>query len=82
MNRRHCERQVMDINQLQIEEVDQLLHAVEKRVESLTLGLEKLDRTKDADACHALEEQLRALNDQQRFLSKRWRELAAGYSDT
>jgi len=82
MNCRHCERQVMDTNQLRIEEVNQLLNAVEERIGSLMIDLEKLDEFKDADAYQALEEQIRALNDQQRILSKRWRELAADYSDT
>ena len=72
----------MDTNRLQIEEVNQLLHAVEERIGSLMIDLEKLDEFKDADAYQTLEEQIRALKHQQRILSKRWRELAAGYSDT
>jgi prefoldin subunit 5 len=71
----------MDTNQLQIEEINQLLHAVEERVVSLMLDLETLDEFKNADAYHALQEQIRALTDQQRMLSKRWSELTAGYSD-
>jgi predicted nucleic acid-binding Zn-ribbon protein len=71
----------MGTNQLQFEEVNHLLHAVEERIASLMLDLQKLDESKDADAYHALEEQIRALTDQQRMLSKRWRELTAGYSD-
>lgn len=68
-------------NQLQIEEVNQLLQAVEERIESSSLDLQKLDASKDAAACHALDEQIRALRDQQRVLSKRWSELTAGYSN-
>jgi hypothetical protein len=71
----------MDTIQLQIEEVNQLLHAVEARIASLMIDLEKLDEFKDADAYHTLEEQIRALTDQQRILGRRWRDLAAGYSD-
>jgi hypothetical protein len=71
----------MNTNQLQIEEVNQLLHAVEERVGPLILDLQKLDAFKDADAYHALEEQIRALTDQQRMLNKRRRDLTAGYSD-
>jgi predicted nuclease with TOPRIM domain len=71
----------MDTNQLQIEEVNELLHAVEERVASLMLDLQKLDEFRDADAYHTLEEQIRALTDQQRMLSKRWRDLTTGYAD-
>jgi predicted nucleic acid-binding Zn-ribbon protein len=71
----------MDTKQLQIEQVNQLIQAVEERIVALTLDLQKLDEFKDADAYHALGEQIRALTDQQRQLSKRWSELSAGSSD-
>lgn len=70
----------MDDNQLQIEEVNELRHALEERIESLLLGLEKLDEFKNPDAYYALEAQIRALTDQQRLLNKRWTQLTAGYS--
>jgi predicted nucleic acid-binding Zn-ribbon protein len=71
----------MTVNQLQIEEVNQLLREVEGRIESLMLERQRLDAVKDATVYHALGEQMRALNDQHRMLSKRWSELTAGYSD-
>jgi len=45
------------------------------------LDLQKLDEFKDTAAYHALDEQIRALNDQLRLLTKRRSELTAGYSD-
>lgn len=74
-------RLVMDNNQIQIEEVNHLLHAVEERIESLMLDLQQLDALKDAAAYQALDKQIRVLNEQQRILTKRWGELTAGYSD-
>jgi hypothetical protein len=74
------ERQVVDSKELQIEEVNGLLHAVEERIGALMIDLEKLDEFKDADAYHALEEQIRALNEQQRILAEHWKDLTAGYS--
>jgi hypothetical protein len=44
----------MDTKQLQIEQVNQLIQAVEERIVALTLDLQKLDEFKDADAYHAL----------------------------
>ena len=72
---------IVSNNQLQIEEVNQLLQAVEERIESLSVDLQKLDATKDDADSHAIDEHIRALRDQQRVLSKRWTELTAGYSN-
>ena len=72
----------MGASQLQIEEINKLLRAVDDRIESSMLDLEKLDEIKDADAYHALEVQIRALKDQQRMLSKRWSALTVGFLDT
>ena len=71
----------MGASQLQIEEINELIRAVDDRIESLMLDLEKLDEIKNADAYHALEVQIRALKDQQRMLSKRWRALTEGFLD-
>ena len=62
-----------------IEEINELIRAVEERIEALVLDLDKVDEFKNADAYHALEVQIRALTDQQRMLSKRRSELTAGY---
>lgn len=71
----------MGSNQLQIDEINQLLSAVEERIASLMFDLQQLDALKDATAYQALDKQIRDLNDQQRILSKRWSELTSGYSD-
>jgi hypothetical protein len=46
------------------------------------LALAKLDEFKNAQAYRALETQIRDLKDQQHMLSKRWRELTAGFSES
>jgi predicted nucleic acid-binding Zn-ribbon protein len=69
----------MGANQPQIEEINELIRAVEERIETLLRDLERVDEFKDADAYHALEVQIRDLNDQQRMLSRRRRELMEGY---
>jgi predicted nucleic acid-binding Zn-ribbon protein len=69
----------MGADQQQILEIDELTRAVAERIESLVLDLAKLDEFTDADAYHALEAQIRALNDQQHMLNKRRSELTAGY---
>lgn len=71
----------MGSNQLQIDEINQLLYAVEERIASLMFDLQQLDSLKDATAYQALDKQIRDLNDQRRILSKRWSELTSGYSD-
>jgi hypothetical protein len=48
----------------------------------LMLALAKLDEFKNAQAYRALETQIRDLKDQQHMLSKRWRELTAGFSES
>ena len=70
----------MGANPLQIEEINELLRAIEERIDSLVLEREKLDAFKDADAYHELEVQIRDLKDQQRILNKRWSELTEGFS--
>ena len=71
----------MGASQLQIEEINELIRAVDDRIESLMLDLEKLDEIKNPDAYHALEAHIRALKDQQRMLSKRWSALTEGFLD-
>jgi len=66
---------------LELDEVNELIHAVEQRLESLERAREKLDEFKDAEACRALEGEIRDLKDQQRMLNKRWNELTLGYSE-
>jgi hypothetical protein len=63
---------------LEINEVNELIHAVDARLESLMLDLEKLDEFIDADAHRALEAQIRSLEDQRRMLTLRWIELTKG----
>lgn len=70
----------MGANSLEIEEINELLRAVETRIDSLVLEQEKLDAFQDADAHHALEVQIRDLKDQQRILHKRWNDLTEGFS--
>ena len=63
---------------LEINEVNELIHAVDARLESLMRDLEKLDEFMDADAHRALEAQIRSLEDQRRMLTLRWIELSKG----
>jgi len=70
----------MGASQLQIEEINELIRAVDDRIESLMLDLEKL-KIKNPDAYHALEAHIRALKDQKRMLSKRWSALTEGFLD-
>lgn len=71
----------MGADRLQIDEINELIRAVEERIDSLELEREKLDAFKDVDAHHELEVQIRDLRDQQRMLNKRWIELTEGFSD-
>jgi hypothetical protein len=71
----------MGPERLEIEEINELIRAVEERIESLELEREKLDAFQDVDAYRELEVQIRDLKDQQRILNKRWSELTAGFSD-
>ena len=71
----------MNSNQLQIDEVNQFLHAVEERIESLMLDLQMLDEFKNGHTYRALEAQIQALEDQRRILSQRWSALTQGYAD-
>ncbi len=73
---------VMGTDLRQIEEINILIHAVEDRIESLALDLEKLDEFSNADAYHALALQIRALQEQRQLLSKRWSALTKGYLDS
>lgn len=72
----------MTAKQLQIEEINELLHAVEERIDSLLLEREKLDEFKDAKPYQEIEAQIRDLRDQQRLLNKRWSELTNGFSES
>ena len=67
---------------LEIGEVNKLLHAVDARLDALMLDQEKLDPFKHTDAHRALEAQIRALKDQQRMLAKRWNELTQDFGLT
>ena len=67
-------------NHLELDEVNQLIQAVEQHLEVLELARAKLDEFKDADAYRALDGQIRNLKDQQRMLNKRWNELTQGFS--
>jgi septation ring formation regulator EzrA len=71
----------MSANQPQIEEINELIRAVEQRIGSLMHDLETLDESENADAYHAIEVQIRSLKDQQRILNKRWSELTEGFLD-
>jgi hypothetical protein len=71
----------MGANPLEINEVNELIRAVDQRVESLVLDLAKLDEFNNAEAYRALETQIRDLKDQQHMLNKRWSELTAGFSE-
>jgi hypothetical protein len=66
-------------NPLEIDEVNKLIHAVDERLDSLRLARDLLDEAKDAAACRELDAQIRDLKDQQRMLSKRWRDLTEGF---
>jgi hypothetical protein len=68
-------------NSLEADEINELIHAVDLRLESLGLARELLDEFKDADACRAIEAQMRDLKDQRRLLSRRWNELTKGFLD-
>ena len=72
----------MTAKQLQIEEINELLHAVEERIDALLLEREKLDEFKDAKAYQEIDAQIRDLRDQQRLLNKRWSELTNGFSES
>jgi predicted nucleic acid-binding Zn-ribbon protein len=64
---------------LEIDEVNELIHAVDEHLDSLRRARDLLDEVKDAAACRDLDAQIRDLQDQQRMLSKRWRELTEGF---
>jgi predicted nucleic acid-binding Zn-ribbon protein len=64
---------------LEIDEVNDLIHAVDEHLDSLRRARDLLDEVKDAAACRELDAQIRDLKDQQRMLSKRWRELTEGF---
>jgi hypothetical protein len=66
-------------NPLEIDEVNDLIHAVDEQLDSLRLARDLLDEVNDAAACRELDAQIRDLKDQQRMLSKRWRELTEGF---
>jgi predicted nucleic acid-binding Zn-ribbon protein len=69
----------MEDANLEKDQVNALIETVETRLESLQVDLVKLDELKDADAYRKLEKQIAALKDQQRLLSRRWRELIEGF---
>jgi hypothetical protein len=64
---------------LEIDEINELIHAVDERLASMMLAREVLDEIKDAAACRELDAEIRNLQDQQRMLNKRWRELTEGF---
>ena len=64
---------------LEVDEVNALIHAVDERLDSLRLARDLLDEVKDPAACRELDAQIRDLKDQQRMLSKRWRDLTEGF---
>jgi predicted nucleic acid-binding Zn-ribbon protein len=66
-------------NPLEIDEVNELIHAVDEHLDSRRRARDLLDEVKDAAACRDLDAQIRDLQDQQRMLSKRWRELTEGF---
>jgi hypothetical protein len=70
----------MGANPLEINEVNELIRAVDERIESLLLDLAKLDEFKNAETYRVLETQIRDLKDQRHMLNKRWSELTAGFS--
>jgi hypothetical protein len=70
----------MDTNQLRVEEINELLRAVEESIQSLSLERDALDEFKDAAAYRAKDLEIQALKDQQRLLNKRWAELTAGFA--
>ena len=72
----------MGANPLEINEVNELIRAVDERIESLLLDLAKLDEFKNAETYRVLETQIRDLKDQQHMLNKRWSELTAGFSES
>ena len=72
----------MGANPLEINEVNELIRAVDQRVESLVLDLAKLDEFKNAETYRVLETQIRDLKDQRHMLNKRWSELTAGFSES
>jgi prefoldin subunit 5 len=71
----------MGANQLEINEVNELIRAVDERIESVMLDLEKLDEFRNAEACRTLEAQMRDLKNRQGMLNKRWSELTADFLD-
>jgi hypothetical protein len=64
---------------LEIDEINELIHAVDERLDSMRLAREVLDEVKDAAACREFDAEIRNLQDQQRMLNKRWRELTQGF---
>jgi hypothetical protein len=72
----------MGANQLEIDEVNELIRAIDERIESLVFDLAKLDEFDNAEAYRALEMQIRDLKDQQHTLNRRWSELTAGFSES
>ena len=68
----------MGAKPLEIDEINELIHAVDERLDSVRLAREALDEVKDAAACRELDAEIRNLQDQQRMLNKRWRELTQG----
>jgi hypothetical protein len=71
----------MGANQLEINEVNELIRAVDERIESVSLALEKLDEFRNAEAYRTLLSQIRDLKDQRGMLNKRWSELTARVLD-
>ena len=72
----------MGANPLEINEVNELIRAVDERIETLMLDLAKLDEFKNAETYRVLETQIRDLKDQRHMLNKRWSELTAGFSES
>jgi hypothetical protein len=68
----------MGANQLQIDEINELIQAIEERIEVLVLHLEKVDEFANPDAYRAIASQIQALSDEQNILSQRRNELTAG----
>ena len=64
----------------QLEEINELLCAVDEKLQSLSLELEGLDEFEDADAHRAKTLEIQALQDQRGLLHKRWSELTAGFA--
>jgi hypothetical protein len=70
----------MDTNPLRVEEINELLRAVEERMQSLSRERDALDEFKEADAYRVKDLEVQALKDQQRLLNIRWTELTAGFT--